>query len=159
LHMKTEGELQQRLKDWLQNICLLFFFLWAVATVLTLIYEQKMADIFRTEPAFLSIVFLGLIGIVAIPKFLSNNRPGLAFLSSFLIILSLVLTYALGTFPAVVKAFPEENSLTIANASASPITLHVLFVIACIGVPLFLCYGIYAYKVFRGKVELDTMSY
>lgn len=51
------------------------------------------------------------------------------------------------------------NPITVYNASSSPITLKVLLIIACIGVPLFLLYLFYAYKVFKGKVQLDSMSY
>jgi cytochrome d ubiquinol oxidase subunit II len=159
LHMKTEGVLQKFVRDILQNVLLAFFFIWSLLTVLTLIYQLDMTEIFRDQPQYLSVVFIALIGMIAIPKLIHANRDGLAFLSSFLIIASLVLTYALGTYPAIVRAQNVQNSLTIYNASASMMTLNVFFIIACLGVPLFLFYACYTYKVFRGKVELNTMSY
>jgi cytochrome bd ubiquinol oxidase subunit II len=159
LNMKTEGELQERIKNWIQNIHLLFFFLWSIITIITLIYEEHMTTIFRTHPLALGIVFLALTGLTLIPKLVSKNQPGWAFLSSFLIIASFVLTYALGTFPYTLKVIPEEASFSIYNSSASQMTLEILLTIACFGVPLFLFYAVYAYKVFRGKVQLDTMSY
>ena len=159
LNMKTEGELNLRIRNWIQNIHLSFFFLWSVITIVTLIFEEHMSTIFKTHPEALGIVFLALIGLTLIPKLVSKNLPGWAFLSSFLIIGSFVLTYALGTFPATLKVLPDEASFTIYNSSASKMTLEILLTIALLGVPLFLIYAFCSYKVFKGKVELDTMSY
>nr|NGX62542.1 hypothetical protein [Chlamydiota bacterium] len=38
-------------------------------------------------------------------------------------------------------------------------TLIVLTVIVAIGLPLVFAYGFYVYRLFRGKVKLDHMSY
>ncbi|MDB6081033.1 MAG: cytochrome d ubiquinol oxidase subunit 2 [Chlamydiia bacterium] len=159
LNMKTEGELQRRIQSWLQNILLLFFFLWATITILTLIFEPGMAEIFRNNPSYLAVVFITPVSLILIPKLVQRNCEGRAFLSCFLIIGSLVLTYAAGTFPAVVKASNPAYSMTVTNSSASLLTLKILCITACMGIPLFILYAAYAYRVFKGKVELDTMSY
>ena len=159
LNLKTEGKLQKRVQRWLQNIHLIFFFVWGVVTILTLIFEVEMADMYRNNPITLNIVIMGLVGLIAIPKFISRKLDGWAFLSSFLIIASLVITYALGTFPAVVKTSPREHSLTIYNSAASALTLEILLWVAAFGVPLILLYAFFSYRVFKGKVALDTMSY
>jgi cytochrome bd ubiquinol oxidase subunit II len=159
LNLKTEGKLQKRVQLWLQNIHLIFFFVWGIVTILTLIYEAEMADMYRNKPITLSIVIMALVGLTLIPKFVSKKWEGRAFLSSFLIIGSLVMTYALGTFPAIVKTCPKENSLTIYNSAASALTLEILLYFALLGVPLILLYAIFVYRVFKGKVALDTMSY
>lgn len=159
LNMKCEGELQKKVHDILQNVLMVFVFLWGFVTILTLIYQPHMTEIFQESPWMLSVVLIALVGIVLIPKFLSKKYEGRPFLSSFLIILSLVLTYALGTYPHIVKINGASDPITVYNASSSPITLKVLLIIACIGVPLFLLYLFYAYKVFKGKVQLDSMSY
>lgn len=159
LNMKTEGELQTRIQNWIQIIYPIFLFLWALITMLTLIFEPKMTDIFRAQPQYFTFVLIGLIGIVSIPIFLAKKREGFAFLSSCLVIASLILNYALGTFPAIVKATVDTNSMTIYNASTSALTLRILVYFAMAGVPLFFLYSFYTYRVFRGKVQLNTMSY
>lgn len=159
LNMKTDGALQKKVQNLLQNVFLIFFFFWATATILTLIYEPQMTALFRDQPGYLAIVFIALIGLLLIPKMISKKWEGRAFISSFLIIGSLVLTYALGTFPAIVKATNPAYSMTFKNASSSLITMNVLCITAAFGVPLFMLYAFYSYRVFRGKVELDTMSY
>jgi cytochrome bd ubiquinol oxidase subunit II len=159
LNMKTTGELKEKIERWLQILAWCFVFIWALITTLTLIYEPIMAEIYRQKPSHYGIVLLGLVGIVGIPFFLSIKRDGFAFLSSFLIIASLLLNYALGTYPDVVKTTTDAYSLTIYNSSASELTLKILLGFALAGIPLFILYSFYTYKVFRGKVELDTMSY
>jgi cytochrome d ubiquinol oxidase subunit II len=159
LNMKCEGELQKRVQNILQNVLMCFVFLWGLVTILTLIFQPHMTAIFTSCPPLLAIVFMALIGIALIPKLLSKGYEGLPFLSSFLIILSLVLTYALGTYPHMIRLNDTKDSITIYNASSSPITMKVLLIIACAGVPLFLLYLFYSYKVFKGKVKLDSMSY
>jgi len=45
------------------------------------------------------------------------------------------------------------HSLTIYNSAATPKTLGILLLIACIGVPLVLSYTISIYYIFRGKTR------
>jgi cytochrome d ubiquinol oxidase subunit II len=64
-------------------------------------------------------------------------------------------------FPKLLRASndPEGLSLTVFNASSSLKTLHILLLIAVIGVPLVISYTIAIYTIFRGKVKLDSHSY
>jgi cytochrome d ubiquinol oxidase subunit II len=60
-------------------------------------------------------------------------------------------------FPNLVKASNDPSlSLTIFNASSSELTLKVMLIIALIGMPIVIGYTIYLYKVFKGKVQIET---
>ena len=161
LNMKTEGDLQQKIKRWLQTIYSIFLFLWSLITVLTLIYNPHMTSIYQQEPLFFLITFCGILGISLMPKLISARREGFAFLSSFLIIASLVGNLVIGMFPYLIRSSvdPTFIPLTIYNASASLLTMKILAFISILGVPLFILYIFTTYKIFRGKVELDSMSY
>lgn len=161
LVMKTDGEAQEQLKAWIYPTVVFFIITYAVATMVTLIYQEHMVERFREVPWLFVIVLLNLLAIANIPRELSNNRPGAAFLSSCVNIASLISLYALGIFPNLMRSSidPVNNSLTISNSAASETTLIVLTVIVAIGLPLVVAYGSYVYHVFRGKVELDHMSY
>jgi cytochrome d ubiquinol oxidase subunit II len=37
--------------------------------------------------------------------------------------------------------------------------LGIMFIIACLGVPIVLAYTVCIYWIFRGKVKLEPMSY
>lgn len=160
LTMKTVGPLHDRLRRWNMRLFALFVFAWVVVNVVTPIYAAHVTAFMHNKPAFYPFAFLGLVGITALYYSLKKASDGWAFMSSCLIILSLVLLYALGTFPNLARSsLNDAYSLTIYNSSSSLFTLKILLGMACAGVPLFLLYISYAYKVFRGKVELDTMSY
>jgi len=50
-------------------------------------------------------------------------------------------------------------SLTIFNASSSPLTLKTMLVMALVGMPLVIAYTAWIYHAFRGKVRLEATSY
>lgn len=160
LTVKTLGPLHERLKRWNMRLFVLFVLFWTYVNVLTPVHEHQVTHFMQSKPAFYPFAFLGIVGLVLLYSTLKKERYGLAFLSSSIIILSLVLLYALGTYPNLVRSsLNDAYSLTIYNSSSTPFTLKILLGMACAGVPLFLFYLSYAYRVFKGKVELDTMSY
>ena len=66
----------------------------------------------------------------------------------------LILVAALSAYPALVPSSTSlANSLTIYNASSTPLTLYTMLVIALIGVPIMLGYTIFVYVVFKGKAR------
>ncbi|MBS0654202.1 MAG: cytochrome d ubiquinol oxidase subunit II [Verrucomicrobia bacterium] len=160
LHLKTEGMLQQRMKRWCWRLFIIFGLLWLAVNIVTPSYAAQVTARVEHTPLFALFSFLSILAAGGLFWSLCKNRDGWAFVSSILIILSLVLFYALGTYPNLVRSsINEAYSMTIYNASSTPFTLKILLVIAAAGVPLIFLYMIYSYRVFRGKVEIDTMSY
>lgn len=161
LVMKTEGELHKKIKGWVPLAIGFFVMTYAITTVVTLVYQPHMVEHLRIRPILFIIVLGNLTTIACMVFFTIKDWVGRAFLSSCLNICFLVILFALGTFPNIVRSSidPENNSLTVSNASASPTTLTVLAIIVAIGIPLVIAYGFYIYRIFRGKVRLDHMSY
>jgi cytochrome d ubiquinol oxidase subunit II len=161
LVMKTEGALQTHFKQWVNPTIIFFILTFVITTVATLIYQPHMVERLRDRPYLFLISLINLFAIANIPREITHNRPGFAFLSSCVSIAMMILLFAIGTFPTLIRSSldPAKNSLTLENAAASPGTLQVLMIIVLIGVPLVLAYGYYVYRIFRGKVELDHMSY
>lgn len=81
--------------------------------------------------------------------------PVLAGIGAF----GLVGVMAATLFPYLVPATNPELSITIANAAANEVALTAMTIIACIGVPLVLIYHIVIYRIFRGRVEADKLTY
>ncbi|MFN2369922.1 MAG: cytochrome d ubiquinol oxidase subunit II, partial [Candidatus Krumholzibacteriia bacterium] len=87
-------------------------------------------------------------------------REMAAFLSSSASIFLLLVLLGIGMFPELMHGNgPSGTSLTAYNASSSPLTLRTMLILAGIGMPLVVGYTFHIYRVFRGKVELDSMSY
>jgi cytochrome d ubiquinol oxidase subunit II len=161
LTMKTEGVLHDNVRSWVMPAIIAFIVLYAFTTVTTLIYMPHMADNIKNRPIFLLISLVNIFAIANIPRLISLGRDLHAFLFSCLNIACLMALYAVGTYPIAVRAVndPANLSLTIFNSSSTSLTLHILLLIACIGVPMVLAYTIGIYYIFRGKVKLSDSSY
>lgn len=158
--MKTEGELHDKLRSWV-NGCIIFFVIcYATVTMATLLYVPHMTQVIKSHPALFLVALLNMLAIANIPREIHHGRDFRAFLSSCAAMLALMTLFGLGMYPNMVLSRPSpENSLTIYNAASSQKTLGIMLTIALIGVPLVLTYTVCIYRVFRGKVRLDRMSY
>jgi cytochrome d ubiquinol oxidase subunit II len=158
--MKTEDALHDKLRVWAMR-CIIFFVICAATTTMaTLLYVPHMADRVRANPWLFSIVLVNMLAIANIPREFHHNRDWLAFLSSCMAMITLMLLFGLNLFPNLVYSLPNpENSLNIYNAASSHKTLGIMLIIACIGVPIVIAYTVCIYWIFRGKVKLDRMSY
>lgn len=158
--MKTEGELQQTLKGWINNTIIFFVICYVTITNATLIYYPNMTNHFVDHPVLFGVAILNMLAIANIPREIHHNREFRAFLSSGAAIISLMMLFAIGISPNLVLSNPNpEWSLTIYNAASSQKTLTVMLIMAIIGIPFVLAYTISIYWVFRGKVKLEATSY
>jgi cytochrome bd ubiquinol oxidase subunit II len=158
--MKTEGELQEKLRSWINNTIIFFVICYVTTTMATLIYFPHMVEHFKNAPALFVVAVLNMLAIANIPREVYHRNEFRAFLSSCASIAALLLIFALGLFPNIVYSNPNpEYSLNIYNAASSEKTLNIMLIIAIIGVPFVLAYTISIYWIFRGKVKLTNMSY
>jgi cytochrome d ubiquinol oxidase subunit II len=78
-------------------------------------------------------------------------------LSRFQFALTIMFHYV---FPVLVHSSPNPDwGLTVYNAASSHKTLAIMATIAALGMPFVLAYTSVVYWVFRGKVQLGTLSY
>jgi cytochrome bd ubiquinol oxidase subunit II len=160
LVMKTEGELQLKVKSWVNNTIIFFVICFVTATMATLIYYPNMIIHFKEQPVFFLVAILNMLAIANIPRETHHGREFRAFLSSSASIALLLVLFAIGIFPNIVLSNPViENSLNIYNAASSHKTLWIMLIVAIIGMPFVIAYTIIIYKVYKGKVKLDEMSY
>ncbi len=160
LVMKTEGELQNKVRAWVNNCIIFFVICYVMITMWTLIYQQSMIEHFRNHPELFIVALLNMLAIANIPREIHHKREFRAFLSSCASIIALIALFAIGIFPnIVISSIDPAYSLTIYNASSSQKTLTVMLTMAIIGIPFVLAYTIGIYWVFRGKVNIDSMSY
>ncbi len=161
LTMKTEGDLHNKLRGWVQKSLVVFFVFYFLTTCATLIYMPFMAEKMRQYPLFFLVPVFSFALFSLIPGQFARGRDGTAFLCSCFGIASLIGLFGVGTYPVLVRSIinPELYNLTIFNSASSFLTLKILLIIVLIGVPLVLGYGFYIYRVFRGKVKIEHTSY
>ena len=158
--MKTDGELQKKLRSWVNNTIIFFVICYATVTMATLIYFPHMVENFRALPILFIVALLNMLAIANIPREISKGREFRAFISSAASIAALLLLFAIGIFPNIVYSNPiPEYSLNIYNAASSEKTLTIMLIIALIGIPFVFAYTITIHWIFRGKVKIDEMSY
>ena len=158
--LKTEGELHQIARGWVNNAIIFFIICYGLTTIATLLYVPHMSERMRDHPVFFVIPVLTMLAIANIPREIHHGYDFIAFLSSGATMVGLMALVGVGIFPNLVLSRPHpELSLTIYNAASSPKTLTIMLIIAAIGVPIVLAYTSSIYYLFRGKVKLDPMSY
>ncbi len=160
LVMKTEGEVQARVRGWVNNTIIIFVICYASLTIVTLIYVPHMTEHFRAAPPLLFFGLLTMLAVANIPREITRGREIRAFVSSSLTIAGLMALIGLGLYPNIVPNTADPSaSMTVYNAASSARTLKIMLTIAIIGIPFVLAYTISIYWIFRGKVKLDASSY
>ena len=159
--MKTEGELHDKMRSWIQPAIIICILMYALTTMATLIFEPQMIEIMQERPYLFGIAVLNMLALANIPREVQKGHDGRAFLSSCLNIVFLIALFGVGMYPEVVRAVNDPNnlSLTIYNSSSSYKTLTILLTVALMGIPLVLAYTVSIYWIFHGKVKLDHSSY
>jgi cytochrome d ubiquinol oxidase subunit II len=160
LVLKTEGDLQARVRQRINALIITFILCYVILTLATLLYVPHITEAFRREPWFFLVVVAVVLAIANIPREVSHGREFLAFLSSCAAMAGLMAICGIGMYPHLVFCHTEPaHSLTAFNAASSEKTLGIMLTIALIGVPAVLAYSASIYWIFRGKVKLDKMSY
>jgi len=119
------------------------------------LFESSMKN-----PFFFAFLILLIGTIVYLPIVIKSGKYGRAFLVSSLLITAMLGQMALSLFPRLVPSSIDlAYSLTVYNASSSPMTLKTMLIIALIGVPIVIAYSAFIHYVFRGKVEITEESY
>ncbi len=160
LVMKTEGELQKTVRGWVRPTIIGFILLYVMVTMATLLYLPHMAQPFRDNPVLFLVPGLSVLAIANIPRAVHEGRELQAFLSSSAAMALLLALFGIGMFPELIHSRPNDAfSMTAHNAASSLKTLQTMLIMAGIGMPLVLGYTFHIYRVFKGKVKLDSMSY
>ncbi len=111
-------------------------------------------DNYASWPLLWLVPLLGVLGFVASALASRLRRHALAFTSSALAMAMVVITAGISMFPFVMPSSSVPNhSLTMWDATASETTLMIMFVVACIFVPLVLAYTAWGYYVMRGRLN------
>jgi cytochrome d ubiquinol oxidase subunit II len=160
LVMKTEGDLHNDLRRWVNNAIIFFIICYAATTAATLLYVPHMVETIKQSPWLFVLPLLNALAIANIPREIHHGHDMRAFLSSCAAIAALLALFGIGMYPDLIFSSPNPaNSLTIYNAASSSKTLEIMLIIAAMGVPVVLAYTASIYWIFRGKVKLDSSSY
>ena len=160
LYVKTEGELQERVRQWIWKTIGVFSVMYMLTTIVTLKMLPSATANFEHFPWVWGIVVLNVLSIANIPRAIHKRKPSIAFFSSACAIGALVSLFGVAIFPnMIISSLNPAWDLNIYNAASSAKTLGIMRNIAFIGIPFVLTYTIAIYWVFRGKVKVSHTSY
>ena len=160
LAMKTENRLYTKLTILAKNFNVFFLLFFSLTTLYTLLYIPHLSDTIKSSPQYFIFPVIMFLAIANIPRQLKKGKYRYAFISSAITIAALLVTVAIEVFPNLVYANNDAaNSITVQNAAASVKTMKTLLIIALIGTPLVAVYTAFVFWTFKGKVQLDEMSY
>jgi cytochrome d ubiquinol oxidase subunit II len=158
--MKTEGDLQGRVRAWINKTIIFFVICYATTTIATLLYIPHMAARFTDAPFLIVLPVMNLLAVANIPREIHHRRVWRAFLSSCASMAALLALFGVGMYPYLLLSTPDViNSLDIYNGASSQKTLQLMLIFAAIGMPLVIAYTSSVYYIFRDKVKLSEDSY
>lgn len=179
LQMKTTGELRHRANMVAQITALATLVTFIIAGawlyfkdgfVLTSTLDHNAASVFTTKsvvleegawfknyfemPILFVVPALAVLGALLTVVASKANNGGLSFLGSSLMQAGVILTAGVSMFPFVMPSISHpEMSLTMWDTTASYNTLTVMFIVACIFVPIVLAYTVWSYIKMYGRLD------
>ena len=160
LVMKTDGELQARVRRAVPRLMLAFFVLNTLVVVLMVLQNQEITDRYLKDiwPVIFPAAALGALALAW--RLTRRGEDFRAFLASSATIALLLLSGAIGLFPnLIVSTTNPAYSLTVYNAASADNTLQVCLVVALIGMPFVIAYTAGVYYFFRGKTVVEPHGY
>ncbi len=155
---KTDGDLNARAGRTANT-------LWPIAlvvAVLFLIYSAAATSLYANylaNPLLFVIIIAAVAGLLGVKFFLTRKAYFKAWVASALTIVGATFFGIAGMFPALLpSSIKAEYSLTIANASSSPLTLKIMLMVVLLFIPVVLAYQIWAYRLFNTKVTLEDLE-
>ncbi len=153
LALKTEGVIRDRARAIGQKV----FFASLVFALAFVAYSAVETDMFKGTMLAGIVAVLAGLAIVLVFVMMKSGKDGMAFLMSSLAVVFVTLSLFMTLFPRVmVSSLDAKYSLTIYNASSSPYTLKVMFIVALIFTPLVLLYQGWTFYIFRKRITQDT---
>lgn len=108
---------------------------------------------FIAMPILWAAPILGIVAFLLTGLFSRAGKGAYAFISSSLGQAGVILTCGFAMFPFIMPSSSHPaHSLTIWDATSSELTLKIMFVVACIFVPIVLGYTIWSYVKMFGRI-------
>ena len=151
LELKSEGNLQAKAFRAARLLWPVLLSLVLVFLALTAHYTESFERL-AEHPAAYAALALAIIGLVASRLALTNSTL-IAWLCSALFILGLTFFGVFGMYPGIIlSSIDPAYSITVYNASSSPLTLKIMLTVTLCAVPVVLLYQAWVYWTFAHKV-------
>jgi cytochrome d ubiquinol oxidase subunit II len=164
LTVKSEGDLRER-------ATVLVWKLWMALAVLAVVFPVATWFATRLYDNYLNNPLLYVVPIILIPVivvsalvmvgfFIGRAQYWKAWFSSSALIVGSTLFGVAGLYPNLLpSSLNPAFSLTIYNSASSQLTLKIMLGVALTFIPVVIAYQIWAYHVFKDRLEEDELAY
>ncbi|MCP4454513.1 MAG: cytochrome d ubiquinol oxidase subunit II [Planctomycetes bacterium] len=149
---KTQGDLQNAMRQWMSHLWVLMIVLWICLTGYTLFEARYLFDGILKNAVFDGLFVLFLISILVITTSCNAEKDKHTFLASSVAIICMLGMAGACLFPRMIPSTTDlMHSLTLGEDCASPRTLKITLGVVLAGMPLLVAYHLFVYRCFRGK--------
>ena len=154
--LKTTGPVSQRAQNYAQA----FYWVLYVGEVIFALLLLFQTDFIAVHPIATLVCLVLIVGFSVWAHVATfKNKQGYAFTASGLTLISLVTLIFCGLFPRVmISSISAKYDLLIHSASSAHYTLIVMTIATVILVPCVLAYTIWAYWIFRKRIEMPRIG-
>jgi cytochrome bd ubiquinol oxidase subunit II len=154
--VKTDGELNERARKTSLVLAPLLLVLTLLSLFATLSIRPELRANFNALPigyAIPLLVFASLIGVFIFQK---SRQEVFAFVSGALYLAFMLVGAVYALYPVILPAIDPQYNLTIANSITADYALKVGLRWWTFGIVIALCYFVFLYRMFRGKVTVES---
>ena len=160
LAVKTEGDIQRRARAFAQRAWLALVVLTVISLPASIFVRRDTLDNYRAFPLAFIVPVLVLLALAGMVVFSRKGDDRKAFGSSCVYLAVMLVGAAVGLYP---RLLPSSNDpaldITIAKALSGPHTIRVGLIWWGFGMCHAVMYFVVVYRMFRGKVSLDSSGY
>ena len=160
LTIKTSGELAARARHIVNPLCLQLTALTIISLGATIYVREASLYNYFNYPITLIVPVGVAASLAAIWLFNRAAQPVKAFLASSLYLFFMLAGACWSLYPTLLPATTgAANDITLSRTISGPHTLEVGLVWWSFGMALAVCYIVFVYSRFRGKVDLDMSGH
>ncbi len=132
----------------------------AVAFLIATWFATPLYDNYLNQPVLFLVPLAAVLSLLSIKALLIKGAHWKAWFASSATIVFTTLFGVIGLFPNMLPSTIDPSySITAFNGSSSPLTLKIMLGVALVMVPVVLAYQIWAYNLFKHRLDQDDLDY
>ena len=155
---KTTGELNERARKTSLILTPVLLVLTLVSLAATLALHPGITANYNTLKIGYVVPLLVFVSLIAVIFFQKQRNEVAAFVSGALYLAFMLVGAVFSLYPVILPAIDPQYSLTVQNSITSTYALQIGLRWWSIGMIIALCYFIFLYRMFRGKVALPDVA-
>jgi cytochrome d ubiquinol oxidase subunit II len=158
LAIKSDGAFRVKAGMAARNLWFPLLVLAVTFLLLTAFYTNLYGN-YLTYPVLFIIPLMAVYGLLMVRIYIGKASWWKAWFSSALSIVASTMFGVAGLYPSLLpSSLNPSYSLTVSNASSSPLTLTIMLVVALTFIPIVIIYQAWAYNLFRHKIKKEDME-